>query len=114
MAASVRRLLCLLYPAWIRKHLLTKAITDASGHFQACVFPSCHCADLNLYFTASVARQGAAEPVYDPRPIAAFTYWDYQSGTEVSLLATSEPTVALALSPARDAERASLIAAGSA
>jgi len=113
---AVRLLLCLLYPAWIRKHMIGSAATDAEGHFAAVVFPSSQCADLNLYFTASTTYRGASVPVYDPRPVAHSTYWDYQSGTKVELLATGEQLPALAASPARDATSGPLrlLAAGSA
>jgi hypothetical protein len=110
-AASLRLLLCLLYPAWIRKHMLANAITDADGCFRAPVFPSSHCPDLNLYFTASTTYYGTSVPVYDPRPVASFTYWDYQAGTEVALLATDETSAVSAASPSRDEPR--IIAAGS-
>jgi hypothetical protein len=110
-AASLRLLLCLLYPAWIRKHMLANAITDADGCFQARVFPSSHCPDLNLYFTASTTYFGTSVPVYDPRPVASFTYWDYQTGTEVALVATDETSAVSAASPPRDAPR--ITAAGS-
>jgi hypothetical protein len=115
-AAAVRLLLCLLYPAWIRKHMLGNATTDADGRFQALVFPSSHCPGVNLYFTASVVYRGASVPVYDPKPVARFTHWDYETGTEVELAATNEPSGALTESPAHDAARAAarVIAAGSA
>ena len=100
-SAAVRLLLCLLYPAWIRKHLIGSAQTDADGHFEALVFPSSQCAHLNLYFTASALYRGASVPVCDPRPVASFTYWDYESGSEVELLATGDPVV-FAASPGRD------------
>jgi hypothetical protein len=104
-AGAVRLLLCLLYPAWIRKQMLANAITDADGRFQAWVFPSSHCPDLNLYFTASAAYRGASVPVYDPKPVASFTYWDYQAGTEIALLATSAPSGVPTESLIRDAAR---------
>jgi hypothetical protein len=112
----VRLLLCLLYPAWIRKHMIGSAATDADGHFDALVFPSSQCANLNLYFTASATYRGASVPVYDPRPVATSTYWDYESGTEVELVATGDPTTALAASPARDVTPGALrlLAAGNA
>jgi hypothetical protein len=106
IGSSVRLLLCLLYPAWIRKHLLANAATDAAGGFRAQVFPSSHCPSLNLYFTASTAWQGTSVPVYDPRPVASFTHWEFQSGTEVALIATSEASGAAEESPARDATHA--------
>ena len=115
-SSAVRLLLCLLYPAWIRKHMVGTAATDADGHFDALVFPSSQCADLNLYFTASAIYRGASVPVYDPRPVADFTYWDYQSGTEVELIATGgDPVTALASSPTRDVTPGALrlLAAGS-
>jgi hypothetical protein len=102
-AAAVRLLLCLLYPAWIRKHMLANALTDASGRFEALVFPSSHCPSLNLYFTASATYRGTSVPVYDPRPVACFTYWDYQTGTEISLVATADPIAMELASPAHDA-----------
>jgi len=115
-STAVRLLLCLLYPAWIRKHMIGSAATDADGHFDALVFPSSQCANLNLYFTASAIYRGASVPVYDPRPVADFTYWDYQGGTEVELIATGDPVTALASSPARDVTPGALrlLAAGSA
>lgn len=42
-------------------------------------------------------------PVYDPRPVACFTYWDYQTGTEIGLIATADTTTTEVVSPARDA-----------
>jgi hypothetical protein len=114
-AASVRLLLCLLYPAWIRKYMLASATTDADGRFQALVFPSNHCPSVNLYFTASAAYRGSSLPVYDPKPVACFTYWDYREGTDVALLATSDATGAIPESLARDAAwtPVPVIAAGS-
>jgi len=107
-STTMRLLLCLLYPAWIRKHMIGSAATDADGHFNALVFPSSQCADLNLYFTASATCRGASVPIYDPRPVADFTYWDYQGGTEVQLIATGDPVTALAASPSRDVTPAAL------
>jgi hypothetical protein len=66
---------------------------------------------LNLYFTASTTYYGTSVPVYDPRPVAFITYWDYQAGTEVTLLATDETSAVSVASPSRDAPR--IIAAGS-
>jgi len=103
-AAAVRLLLCLLYPAWIRKHMLGNATTDAHGRFEALVFPSSYCPGVNLYFTASVAYRGASVPVYDPKPVACFTHWNYETGTEVALVATSHASGPFVESPARDAE----------
>ena len=115
-AAAVRLLLCLLYPAWIRKHMLTSATTDAGGRFQALVFPSNHCPSVNLYFTASAAYRGSSLPVYDPKPVALFTHWDYREGTDIALLATSDAAAASQESLPRDAARPPIhiIAAGSA
>ena len=50
-----------------------------------------------------VLYRGASVPMYDRRPVACFTYWDYQTGTEIGLIATADPTATEVASPARDA-----------
>jgi hypothetical protein len=102
-AGAVRQLIYLLYPAWIRKQLLANSAADDEGRFQTRVFPSRHCARLNLYFTASATVQGVSLPVFDPKPVAAAIYWDYPSGREVVLDARSTDGAWNGASPVPDA-----------
>lgn len=102
-ARALRLLVCLLYPAWIRRHLLASALTDDDGRFAAIVFPSSHCEALNVCFTASARHYSASLPVYDPRPSACFIHWDFRGGHEVELRATDDPWEMIGASLRRDA-----------
>ena len=86
--AAVRYILCLLFPRFVTKRLITTLSTDRCGHFQGLIFLSCY-ETANLYFSASVSFFGFQIPIYDPTPISCYTHWNYQCGTEVTLYTNS-------------------------
>lgn len=84
----IRPLICLLYPALVTKRLIALTKTDRCGHFQTFVVLSCY-ESTNLYFTASVDLFGAPIHIYNPTPVACYTHWNYQCGSEVTLFTNS-------------------------
>lgn len=88
-ASLIRFIICLLFPRWVTGRLVATATTDRCGNFQSSIFLSCFNPSVNLYFTASVNYFGIEFQIYDPTPIACFTYWDYQCGTQVTLYTDS-------------------------
>lgn len=93
----VRPLLCLFYPWFITKQLITTATTDECGHFRASFFRGCLDAP-DLYFSARQRLFGWFDiTIYEPMPVACHTYWDYVCGTPVTLITTSP--FAIACSP---------------
>lgn len=86
-----RPLLCWLFPRFVTRQLVATAITDDCGRFAATFSKGCHNADTpDLYF---VARQRvfpylAPVTIYEPTPIACNTWWDYQCGSDVTLVTT--------------------------
>jgi hypothetical protein len=85
---AARYLICLLFPRWVTKRLLTTLSTDRCGHFQGRVFLSCYEA-ANLYFSASVRILGFDIPIYEPAPVSCYTHWNYRCGDEVTLYTNS-------------------------
>ena len=81
----VRFWLCELIPLFVTKTLVGTVTTDRCGHFEDIIFLSCFSPNPNLYFTASIEFFGFAIQIYGPTPIACYTYWNYQCGSEVTL-----------------------------
>jgi hypothetical protein len=86
----LRPWLCELIPRFITKTLVGTATTDRCGNFEYSIFLSCYSPNPNLYFTASVPFiLGSSISIYDPAPIACYTWWGYQCGTPVTLYTNS-------------------------
>jgi hypothetical protein len=89
-AVLVQPLLCLFHPAVTTK-LLTTATTDDCGRFHALFFRGCNNPDTpDLYFKAKQKVFPFFPPItiYAPTPVACFTRWNYQCGSEVTLYTT--------------------------
>ncbi|MBT9332459.1 hypothetical protein [Paracidobacterium acidisoli] len=85
----VRSWLCELIPRFVTKTLIATTTTDRCGHFQELIFPGCLGSSPNLYFTASLSFYGFSLFLYAPTPVACYTHWGYQCGTEVTLYTDS-------------------------
>ena len=86
----IRPWLCELIPLFVTKRLIATTTTDRCGNFEDIIFLSCYSSHPNLYFTAS--RNiffGIEIPIYDPTPVACYTHWNYQCGTNVTLYTDS-------------------------
>lgn len=81
----IRYWLCELIPLFVTKTLVATTTTDRCGNFEEFIFLSCFSPNPNLYFTASLNFFGFSFPIYDPTPVACYTYWNYQCGTSVTL-----------------------------
>ncbi|HEY5958294.1 MAG TPA: hypothetical protein VIV60_17135, partial [Polyangiaceae bacterium] len=84
----LRPILCWLFPLRVRKTKLVTVMTDECGHFRAQIWRSIFNPDQpDLYF---VARQriwpGFWVTIYEPKPVACNTWWNYVCGTEVHLV----------------------------
>jgi len=62
--------------------------TDATGHFQKSIVFWCPTEEPDLYFVVRQTIGGTLKNVYAPRPIPCYTYWNYKSGTNVTLIVT--------------------------
>ena len=90
----LRPILCWLYPLRVRKTKIATAFTDQCGHFRTVIWRSFLDTDIpDLYFTA---RQriwpGFWVTIHERTPVACNTYWNYQCGTEITLI-TRHPAV---------------------
>ncbi len=86
----MRPIFCWLFPLLVRKTKLTTVMTDDCGHFRAVIWRSIFNFDQpDLYFTA---RQRVWPffwtTIYEPKPVACHTWWNYVCGTEVTLVTT--------------------------
>ena len=86
----LRPILCWLFPIFVTRTKLVTVMTDECGHFSALIWRSYFDLDVpDLYF---IARQriwpGFWVTIYEPKPIACHTWWDYVCGTEVTLVTT--------------------------
>jgi hypothetical protein len=86
----MRPIFCWLFPLLVRKTKLTTVMTDDCGHFSAVIWRSIFNGDQpDLYFTA---RQRVWPffwtTIYEPKPVACHTWWNYVCGTEVTLITT--------------------------
>ncbi len=86
--SALRYLICYLFPLLVSKRLVGTFTTDRCGHFLGPIFLCCY-DSADLYFTASVRFFGFEIPIYEPKPISCYTYWNYQCGTEVTLYTSS-------------------------
>ncbi len=87
----LRPILCWLYPRRVTKTKIATVTTDECGHFRTVIWRSIFNTDVpDLYFTA---RQrlffGFWITIYEPTPVACNTWWNYQCGTEVTLITTN-------------------------
>ncbi len=87
----LRPILCWLYPRRVTRTKIATVMTDECGHFRTVIWRSIFNTDVpDLYFTA---RQrfffGFWITIYEPTPVACNTWWDYQCGTEVTLITTN-------------------------
>lgn len=86
--ALLRPILCWLYPQRVRRTKIATVFTDECGHFRTVIWRSILDTDIpDLYFTA---RQrvwpGFWVTIHEPQPVACHTWWNYQCGTEVTLI----------------------------
>ena len=87
----LRPILCWLYPRRVTKTKIATVTTDECGRFRTVIWRSIFNTDVpDLYFTA---RQrfffGFWITIYEPTPIACNTWWNYQCGTEITLVTTN-------------------------
>ena len=87
-SSIIRFIFCLIFPRSVTATLIATATTDRCGNFDARIALSCFHPTVNLYFTASVNIFGIDFQIYDPTPIACYTYWNYQ-GQKVTLYTSS-------------------------
>lgn len=88
----IRPLICQFYPHFVTTQLVGTATTDGCGKFHSAFSRGCHNPDVpDLYFKAKQRVFPLLAPftIYAPTPIACHTYWNYVSGTEVTLFTTS-------------------------
>lgn len=84
-------ILCYILPGVVHMDLVATTTTDECGEFSTWFWRGCNNPDQpDLYFRA---RQpfpwiGSIQ-VYGPTPVLCHTYWNYQCGTEVTLVTTS-------------------------
>lgn len=86
---SIRFWICEFIPLWVTKTLVGTTTTDHCGNFRDRIFMSCFSPNPNLYFTATTNFLFFPIYIYDPAPIACYTYWGYQCGTSVTLYTNS-------------------------
>jgi len=65
--------------------LIATTTTDNCGNFSERIFLGCYSGNPNLYFTATINFLFFPIYIYDPAPVACYTYWGYQCGTSVTL-----------------------------
>jgi hypothetical protein len=84
-----RHVLCLL-PRWVTMTLVATTTTNSCGHFRATFARGCKNHDEpDLYFRVFQPRFFLRAPIYDPAPVACYTYWDHPSATDVTLFTSS-------------------------
>jgi hypothetical protein len=88
-ADIIRFWFCEFFPLWVTKTLVATVTTDHCGHFTDTIFLGCLGTNPNLYFTASWNFLWIPITIYDPTPVACYTYWNYSCGTNVTLYTTS-------------------------
>jgi hypothetical protein len=100
-ALLIRPLFCYFFPQLVTMQKVGEAWTDECGRFQALFFKGCHNPDVpDLYFKAYQRLFGFVELcIYEPKPVACHTWWDYACGTNVTLYTTSP--LAVTCSPCR-------------
>jgi hypothetical protein len=82
---SIRFWICDWIPLFLTKTLVATTTTDRCGNFSELIFLSCSAPNPNLYFTATSNFLFYPIYIYDPAPIACYTYWGYECGTSVTL-----------------------------
>lgn len=87
----IRPLLCWLVPHLVTMQHVGTATTDSCGHFRTLFFQGCHNHDKpDLYFKATqMIFWPVHATIYAPKPVACHTWWNYVSGTEVTLYTSS-------------------------
>jgi len=85
----IRYWFCEFFPLFVTKTLIATVTTDHCGHFSDLIFLGCFGPNPNLYFTASWNFLWIPITIYDPTPVACYTYWNYSCGTDVTLYVTS-------------------------
>ncbi len=88
-AEIIRYWFCEYFPTWVTKTLVATVTTDHCGHFSDRIFLGCFGPNPNLYFTATTNFIFFPITIYDPAPVACYTYWNYTCGTDVQLFTTS-------------------------
>lgn len=83
----VRPILCHYYPWLVRMQKVAEVTTDDCGRFEALFYRGCHNTDQpDLYFKAKRSFFFGWEiTLYAPEPVACFTHWNYECGTDVTL-----------------------------
>lgn len=98
----VRPLFCRFFPRFVTTRLVGTATTDNCGKFHSFFFRGCNNPDTpDLYFKAKQRVFPFLAPltIYAPTPIACYTYWNYVSGTEVTLYTTNPFAITCAPCP---------------
>lgn len=87
-ADLIRPIICLYFPHLLTKQRIATAETDDCGHFHTFFFRGCNNPDQpDLYFRATQRFFGLFDiTIYAPTPVACHTHWDYDCGTEVTLI----------------------------
>lgn len=87
----IRPLLCRYFPWVVTMQKVATGKTDNCGRFQTLFFRGCNNPDTpDLYFKAWQTLFGPINvAIYAPTPIACYTHWNYQCGSEVTLYTSS-------------------------
>ena len=86
--------LTLLY-GYLKKEFIKCTTTDAFGYFETVINYSCSGDKPDLYFQACQCIGSFPHMVYDPG-VACHTHWNYQCGTELSLIVTDPAAIVTA------------------
>lgn len=89
-AALFKPLFCLWFPHLFCLNLtsLGTVKTDATGRFGKLIIFLCPTEEPDLYFVVRQMIGGTLRNIYSPRPIPCYTYWNYKSGTNVTIIVT--------------------------
>ena len=102
-AILFKPLLCLWFPnLFLTVSSLGTVSTDATGHFSMLKAFFCQTDEPDLYFVVRQVIGGTLKNIYSPRPISCYTYWNYKSGTNVTLIVTDPAAIACFDSPPPD------------
>jgi hypothetical protein len=87
-AALVRPIFCVLFPQFFTMQLVATAKTDDCGHFHTLFFIGCNNPDTpDLYFKVKQRFLNLFDiTIYAPTPVPCYTWWNYQCGSEVTLV----------------------------
>ena len=94
--AIMRYLLCFIHPQFVTKQLVATVHTNRCGEFRALASQGCSSDTPDLYF---VVKQHVFPllpliTIYGPTPVACYTYWNYVSGSDVTIVVTHPLAIA--------------------